>query len=60
MYQGNRELRDRLLSMTPAEIRAYWAEEQRRKREAGQAHHTTLYAAATGPDADKIVARIDD
>lgn len=59
MYQGNRALRDKLLAMTPDEIRAYWTQGQERKRDAGEAYHTTLYAAATGPNAGRVVAQVE-
>lgn len=59
MYMGDKTLAAKLRSMTPDQVREFWKVEQARKREAGEAYHTVLYAAATGPDQDKVVARLD-
>lgn len=57
MTHAHESLRDRLLSMTQDEIVAFWKAEQERKRAAGEAYHTVLYAAVTGRNADTVVAR---
>lgn len=59
METGNKALAEKLRNMTTEQIRDFWKAEQIRKREAGEAYHTALYAAAVGPDSHKVVATID-
>jgi hypothetical protein len=56
---GNKALANLLRSMTPEQIREYWKAEQARKRDAGEAHYTVLYAEAAGPNENVVVARLD-
>lgn len=60
MYKGDKSLADMLRAMTPAERIEFWRQEQVRKRAAGEAYHTTLYAEAAGPRENEIIATVED